>query len=97
MIFKHSPVYRIGGDEFAVLLKGQDYENRAALITQLTETVKENSRCGGVTVAQGISLWESGKDSCMQDVFERADAAMYEYKREYKQRTAAASAPRKTE
>ena len=96
VIFKHSPVYRIGGDEFAVLLKGEDYENRAALIAQLTETVEENSRCGGVTVAQGVSLWESGKDTCMQDVFERADAAMYEDKREYKQRTAAASAARKT-
>ncbi|MBQ5423407.1 MAG: GGDEF domain-containing protein, partial [Clostridiales bacterium] len=27
-VYKHSPVFRIGGDEFVVILKGTDYENR---------------------------------------------------------------------
>ncbi|MBQ4444062.1 MAG: hypothetical protein II896_05380 [Clostridia bacterium] len=27
--FKHSPVYRNGGDEFVVLPEGEDYDNRA--------------------------------------------------------------------
>lgn len=30
-MFKNSPVYRIGGDEFAVILQGADYENREEL------------------------------------------------------------------
>lgn len=33
--FKHSPVFRIGGDEFAVILRGQDYNNRAAITSEL--------------------------------------------------------------
>ena len=27
-VFQHSPVFRIGGDEFAVILQNDDYENR---------------------------------------------------------------------
>ena len=30
-VFKHSPVFRIGGDEFAVILQDEDYRNRDAL------------------------------------------------------------------
>ena len=33
--FKHSPVYRIGGDEFVVVLIGQDYADRKAKTDQL--------------------------------------------------------------
>ena len=31
-VFKHSPVYRIGGDEFIVVLQGHDYKERQALV-----------------------------------------------------------------
>ena len=31
-IFQHSPVFRVGGDEFAVILKGDDFLNRAELV-----------------------------------------------------------------
>ncbi|MBR3316575.1 MAG: diguanylate cyclase, partial [Atopobiaceae bacterium] len=31
-IFSHSPVYRIGGDEFAVILTGRDYKSREVLM-----------------------------------------------------------------
>ena len=37
-VFKHSPVFRIGGDEFAVILRGPDFEHRASL----TEELKKN-------------------------------------------------------
>ena len=40
-IFKHSPVFRIGGDEFVVILKGQDYESRE----QLLRTGQDGFRC----------------------------------------------------
>ena len=35
--FKHSPVYRIGGDEFAVILSGRDYERRQELLSEMEE------------------------------------------------------------
>ena len=34
-VFSHSPVYRVGGDEFVVILTGRDYENRIALMREL--------------------------------------------------------------
>ena len=33
--YVHSPVYRIGGDEFLVVLEGQDYDNREELLEQV--------------------------------------------------------------
>ena len=34
-VYRHSPVYRVGGDEFVVVLQGDDYRNRAELLQQL--------------------------------------------------------------
>ena len=80
-IFSHSPVYRIGGDEFVIMLEERDYRNRAALMQQLSEQVHENLLRQEVTVSSGISAFDPAKDVCVQDVFERADRAMYEQKR----------------
>ncbi|MBQ6386492.1 MAG: EAL domain-containing protein [Lachnospiraceae bacterium] len=88
-IFKHSPVFRIGGDEFAAILRGQDYQNRAALIERLA---LENARSlgeGGVIVACGMSEYRMGADADFGAVFDRADAAMYENKTMLKSRGAA--------
>ena len=82
--FKHSPVFRIGGDEFAVILKGSDFEDRACLMSELKRIQNENSKCGKVTIAAGISDFNVKKDIRVQDVFERADEAMYENKKEFK-------------
>ena len=75
--FKHSPVFRIGGDEFAVILKGHDYEQRSELMKQLSVTLDSNRYNGAVILATGISDFDPVKDMRVQDVFERADALMY--------------------
>ena len=55
-IFDHSPVFRIGGDEFAIILRGQDYENRTRLISLLRRKVEESIRVGeGPVVASGLA------------------------------------------
>lgn len=33
--FTHSPIFRIGGDEFVAILEGQDYEEREKLVERL--------------------------------------------------------------
>lgn len=82
-VYKHSPVYRIGGDEFVILLMGNDYENRHELfksIQHISAGDKEN-----LSFAVGMAEYEPFHDISMQDVFSRADAAMYQNKKSMKQ------------
>ena len=78
--FKHSPVYRIGGDEFAVILSGRDYERRQELLLEMDAQNRENVACGDVVIACGAADYEPGTDTGIEAVFERADAVMYENK-----------------
>ena len=82
--FQHSPVYRIGGDEFAVVLRGQDYEHRFEIMQGFRALVNENAKTNQVTVASGMSEFIRGDDLRVQDVFERADHAMYTDKKMFK-------------
>lgn len=76
-IFKHSPVYRIGGDEFVAILRGSDYENRQDLIRRMTDWNAKNHNDGGVIIACGCEAWIADQDETLEEVFRRADAAMY--------------------
>lgn len=80
--FRHSPVYRIGGDEFAVFLFDQDYWDRDRIMEAFQRKAEENSGAGQITVAVGLSVFFPGDDMNVQDVFERADAQMYRRKAE---------------
>ena len=88
-IFKRSPVFRIGGDEFAVILQNRDLDEMEELFMKFDEecrnesieTEKENIP---VSIAKGFARYDSKKDSNFIDVFNRADDAMYENKREIK-------------
>ena len=82
--FKRSPVYRIGGDEFVVLLMRDDYKERFGLMERLKQKIRDNRKNGLVTVASGISEYRAGQDIRMQDVFERADEAMYLNKEQFR-------------
>ncbi len=79
--FKHSPVFRIGGDEFAVFLEGDDYRKRGVLMTLFNDKVDNNMRCDGVIVSAGMCIFEPDKDKCFDDLFKRADYKMYERKK----------------
>lgn len=83
-VFKHSPVFRIGGDEFSVILKDSDYASRHEIVNNLRAMQNDISDKGKATVAIGMSDFIAGKDMRVQDVFERADNAMYENKRIFK-------------
>ena len=82
-VFKRSPVYRIGGDEFAVMLTGEDYRAREILTRQLREQMKFNQADGLVTVACGMAVFIPDKDKTVSAVFNRADAAMYRNKKQF--------------
>jgi len=82
-LYKHSPVYRIGGDEFAVFLEGADYEQRNELFESLDSRSAENARGGGMVIAAGMAEYEPD-DKHLFDVFSRADKRMYERKNQLK-------------
>ena len=79
--YQHSPVYRIGGDEFTVILKGADFANREKLLADLQRRVEENIRISeGPVIASGMAEFRPGDDRLVGDVFTRADNRMYENK-----------------
>ena len=84
-VFKHSPVYRIGGDEFAAILEGQDYENWERLAVDLAEQDKTDPETGQAVIAYGISALRPGEDAVFRQVFARADRAMYQNKKQGKE------------
>lgn len=84
-IFVHSPVFRVGGDEFVVFLRGNDYSVRNELMDQLRKQVLENTKNGsGVILASGMSEYNAETDRSVSEIFERADKEMYEDKKKLK-------------
>ena len=90
-VFKHSPVYRIGGDEFVVILQGTDYDNRLTLV----ETLKKRYEDGlnnkkaepWKQYSAAVGMAEVASDDRTVDlVFRRADKAMYKDKQRIKER-----------
>ena len=83
-IFKNSFVYRIGGDEFAVVLENEDYENRYELLNELYRRTEETKKDTGSSLAAGISEFKKNIDNSFLEVFSRADDIMYRQKSEMK-------------
>ena len=89
-VFVHSPVFRIGGDEFAVILQNEDYKNADQLLLQFRESVKAISQDTAlppeerVSAAAGFARFNPDTDSSFSQVFNRADDDMYRRKSEMK-------------
>ena len=82
--YKYSPVYRIGGDEFVVILTGSDFENREEIKKQFDALIDTNNRDGKVVVSSGMAVFDSSVDESYTEVFIRADKNMYERKQALK-------------
>ncbi len=80
--FKHSPVFRIGGDEFTVIAQGSDYACIEELVDRVNEQNAEAQLAGGVVIACGMA--KHGNEDRVAPVFERADQNMYENKNRLK-------------
>ena len=83
-MYQHSPVYRVGGDEFVVILTGRDHDSRETILKQLNERVEGNIAAGEVVIACGMADFDADRDVTMHDTFMRADALMYERKKQLK-------------
>ena len=90
--FKQSPVFRIGGDEFAVLLQNEDYRNREELVKKFEDYKEEISHSTDkiweqVRVSMGIAVYDPTTDRSIIDTSRRADKYMYENKRLSKEKS----------
>ncbi len=88
-VFRRSPVYRIGGDEFVVILQGDDFKERDDLFVKLKDKMTEITAAAKnpeevVSMAGGFGVYDPATDDKVADVFSRADSAMYEDKMEMK-------------
>ena len=88
--FDHSPVFRVGGDEFVVILKDSDYENSEKLVNSFIakiDKLAENEELKPwekISAAIGYSLFDKNTDTNCDDVFRRADENMYKHKKKMK-------------
>lgn len=87
----NNPVFRYGGEEFAVLLQGQDEQGGWLLAERLREAVAA-TEFGGITVtiSVGVAQWQPGDSS--DAVIARADRALYAAKNQGRNRSVRASA-----
>lgn len=89
-VFEHSPVFRIGGDEFVAILKNEDYENRDELVEEFRAQIEvlqkdENAEpWEKISAAIGVAVFDKDRDAGVDNVFKRADQLMYENKKEMK-------------
>lgn len=84
-VFKHSPVFRVGGDEFAVISQGSDYAHIEELIGRMGDHNAKALRTGGIVIACGMAKFDN--DVSVATVFERADLRMYQNKDDLKSGT----------
>ena len=88
-VFQHSPVFRIGGDEFAIVLQGDDFRNRQELVElfeRRTEEINREASCAWekVQVSMGIAVYDPENDHSVIDTVQKADREMYSNKRKHK-------------
>ncbi|MGN0603357.1 MAG: diguanylate cyclase [Oscillospiraceae bacterium] len=81
--------YRIGGDEFAAVVKGIDSSEINVLVEKLENEMSRFNEGKAeffrqVHIAVGVSAYRRGEDKGFTDVFRRADSAMYEDKKRKK-------------
>ncbi|MBR1478482.1 MAG: diguanylate cyclase [Lachnospiraceae bacterium] len=90
------PLYRIGGDEFVTIINDADPDNLIAHLQSNTakKSEEDSEFFEGVRyqIAAGAAIYNKNKDESFDDVFNRADSAMYENKKMLKARSGQTSA-----
>ena len=90
LIFDHSPVFRIGGDEFAVILRGDDFDHYGELEARFNAEIETMAKDASlepwekVSAAIGAAFYDKELDHDIDNLFKRADHVMYDRKKEMK-------------
>ena len=87
--FQHSPVFRLGGDEFCAILQNEDLQKCDELTAKFeSDSNTINSAAANdwenVNVSMGTARYNPQLDKSVEDTASRADKIMYENKRKRK-------------
>ena len=85
-VFQNSPVFRVGGDEFTVVLQNEDFQNRAELSDQFYRdsdaiSASAQNEWEQIRTAMGMAVFDPEIDQAVSDTVRRADKMMYYNKR----------------
>ena len=89
-VFAHSPVFRVGGDEFVVILMNQDLKDLDVLVYKFKDLIKDIyndeslEQWERISASIGYAIYDPSVDKNVENVFKRADDAMYKNKKEMK-------------
>ena len=83
--FPKSDLYRFGGDEFALVVKGEEYKKRYDLLNAFNKMIEHNFETGEPIISTGTSNYRPGHDNTYRSVFKRADERMYVRKKQLKE------------
>lgn len=86
---RNQAVYRIGGDEFVIIMQDASYADINKVIANIEENTKKANEVGGsiqISMAVGHAMFESSVDRNFSNTFQRADTMMYNLKHEYYQK-----------
>jgi diguanylate cyclase (GGDEF)-like protein len=87
-----TPLFRYGGEEFAVLLRDTALAEGALLAERLRQAIERDTYVGlQLTISVGVAEWHPDSDG-IETALGRADGAMYEAKRGGRNRVVAATA-----
>lgn len=84
--FPHSPVFRIGGDEYTAIIEGDSYSSKEELCKQFEEGLKKLPPVAGnlyLSISFGAAC-HNIDGATYDEVFKCADERMYDYKKEMK-------------
>ena len=86
--FPRSEIYRIGGDEFVIIMENKLSDLCGDMIRGSRQRMRDHSESyrelpGQVVLAAGMASYVPGTDNSYMDVFQRADEKMYKNKSEF--------------
>ena len=85
--FDEETIFRIGGDEFVVLLTNNDKDITLQIFNSIVDKIEKYNETGElplpISVSKGVAFFNSKEDKTFADVFNRADEKMYEDKEEF--------------
>ena len=85
-VFGHENCYRIGGDEFAVIVKDMNRFKCSERKQEFINQLQQNDDGISPSAAVGYAFYDKDTDESWEAVFKRADKEMYREKQEMKSR-----------